>query len=377
MTDQGKTSESRKDALLERYDNNRRLAVTDTNLFTWTSKLLGSPDLARVAKPSLNAATCILMEWNVAFAKSIFSGNPIDIKAVISSATTPNALAVEGVNDRRWVVITIGLMNLIHGQSDEIGENLICCFPEMFVKGTIGYRLINSKPVTKDFSTMLGTFMYFAGISFFISHELGHHLGGHMPVFGAHAHSIDVQVSEKGKILSAEDSQALERHADRLGVAGTAFAIVHLLKRELYKSATDKDLKEVDYLVAILLSAGIPMAHVLLNPVSVDWSAAKNKKHPPHLCRLANMRFVVRRSLDNLKLTAPDRRYEICYRGFKTVIGEENMSNLIELELSNELKEYNDRLDAAFFALKSRLKPLINWDYGDKILELVNGKVKK
>lgn len=377
MTAQEKTPNSRQEALLARYRIDRGNALYDDNLKFWVQKLLEGVDFGFPGEPSLNIATCIAMDWNLAFAKAVYIEEPSKIKAVICKSPVPNALAVVGEHNKLWVVITTALTDLLHSRSDEVGEKVIGSFLEFFGKSSLGYRLSNSKPITQDFSTMLGGLMYFAGISFFTSHELGHHLGGHMPVFGVHAGSIDSQISDKEEELSALESQSLERNADQLGVKGAAFAVVHVLKRELYKSAAHKELEEVDYLVAILLSAGIPMAHVLLNPVDVDWSAAKNKKHPPHLYRLANMRGLVRESLDQLKLTDANRRDEICYRCFEPVIGKENMRKLIELEQSDELKQYSTQLDAAFLGLKDRLKPLMKQDFKESIWELVNGKVRK
>lgn len=353
--------------LIDVYEGYFATGRRDNSLLASTASLLRSRVLAQPHASTLNIATLVIVEWNMQFARAVSTLPPHRLRAVLCAATSANALAVPGDEGTAWVVLSTGLLDKLAAASERVAGCVLQDFAPAFASG-FGRRLRERNRhdnITPDFRSLLGSLMYAGGISFFIGHELAHHLGGHMPVLGGHA-------ATSGATIDAHTRHALERNADQLGVQSGLFAMSHMLKRYMYRVVDSPALrKEANELLAILICTSMLMAYVLFKPASVDWEATGTRTtHPPDAYRLIALQLLLFEATGTLDLPL-ERRELIASICLKLVIGSVGVKTLTEACEGSGIGRYNQTLDGAMDAVRSRLKPLLHPDWRQRVAAMV------
>jgi len=353
--------------LIEVYERYFATGKRDNNLLASTASFMRSGVLAQPHASTLNIATCVIVEWNMQFARAVSTLPRNGLRAVLCDAPAANALAVPGAAGAAWVVLSTGLLNKVAADSERVAGLVLQNFAPAFACG-LGLQLRARNlhdNITPDFCSLLGSLMYAGGISFFIGHELAHHLGGHMPVLGGHAAAGKATVD-------AHTRHALERGADQLGVQSGLFAMAHMLRRYMYRTADLPTLrKQSDELLAILLCTSMLMAYVLFKPASVDWEAAgTGNTHPPDAYRLIALQLLLFEATGRLDLSL-ERRKLIAPLCLKLVIGNVGVRTLDEACIGSGIDRYNQALDSATDAVSGRLKPMLHPDWRQRVAAMV------
>lgn len=353
--------------LIEVYERYFATGGRDHALLDSMASYLHSRVLARPSASTLNIATCVIVEWNMQFARAVSTLPPNRLRAALCDTRSANALATPGTNGTAWVVLSTGLLDKLAVESERVAGDLLRNFAPAFERG-LGLLLRTRNRhdnITPDFRSLLGSLMYAGGISFFIGHELAHHLGGHMPVLGGHAAVGEATVD-------ALTRHALERDADRLGVHSGLFAMAHMLRRYMDRVVDSPALRQqANELLAILLCTSMLMAYVLLKPAAVDWEAAGTRtKHPPAAYRLITLQLLLFEATGRLGLPL-ERRELIASIGLRLVVGSAGVDTLEEACEDGGIDRYNETLDGAMDAVRGRLKPLLHPDWRQRVAAMV------
>lgn len=199
-----------------------KLAERDQDLKGNLVKLMGTSQILPPDHSDLVASTAKVMTWVIQSARSSYKAGPERLVGAISASSRQNALAVWSSSRLDWIIISHGLIELLRDRTDDLGERIAETFPEAMESRLI-QRLVSKPPLSGGFRTTIGSFLYFAGISFFTGHEAAHHLCGHDGYFlqGAHAEKVDDSDESSDDWLTRH---ALEREADLVGVAVSSLA---------------------------------------------------------------------------------------------------------------------------------------------------------
>lgn len=273
------------------------LAQDDTDLRTQLVKYLKTDELARPDESELVNSTMDVITWVVQQARSLYATEPERLVAAISLASTPNALAIWSSSRRDWIVVSVGLMELLRKSVDDLGRAFARTFPEI-METTLMQRLQSQPPLRGGFETSLGSFLYFSAVAFFAGHEAGHHLAGH------DAHYVDgAHAEQSGEANEAADErwltkQALERDADLLGLRLCRMAMTKLLSQlwevEQYSAAERRSYQRV---LAALLGTGAMTAALRITPREVDWDELPSRVHPPAVIRVLTLAGSISRAI--------------------------------------------------------------------------------
>jgi len=273
------------------------LAQDDTDLRAQLVKYLKTDELARPDESELVNSTMDVITWVVQQARSLYATEPERLVAAISLASTPNALAIWSSSRRDWIVVSVGLMELLRKSVDDLGRAFARTFPEI-METTLMQRLQSQPPLRGGFETSLGSFLYFSAVAFFAGHEAGHHLAGH------DAHYVDgAHAEQSGEANEAADErwltkQALERDADLLGLRLCRMAMTKLLSQlwevEQYSAAERRSYQRV---LAALLGTGAMTAALQITPREVDWDALPSRVHPPAVIRVLTLAGSISRAI--------------------------------------------------------------------------------
>lgn len=273
------------------------LAHDDTDLRAQLVKYLKSDELARPDESDLVNSTMDVITWVVQQARSLYATEPERLVAAISLASTPNALAIWSSSRRDWIVISVGLMELLRNSVDDLGRAFARTFPEI-METTLMQRLQSQPPLRGGFETSLGSFLYFSAVAFFAGHEAGHHLAGH------DAHYVDgAHAEQSGEANEAADErwltkQALERDADLLGLRLCRMAMTKLLSQlwevEQYSAAERRSYQRV---LAALLGTGAMTAALRITLREVDWDELPSRDHPPAVIRVLTLAGSISRAI--------------------------------------------------------------------------------
>lgn len=273
------------------------LAHNDTDLRAQLVKYLKTDGLARPEESELVNSTMDVITWVVQQARSLYATEPERLVAAISLASTPNALAIWSSSRRDWIVISVGLMELLRNSVDDLGRAFARTFPEI-METTLMQRLQSQPPLRGGFETSLGSFLYFSAVAFFAGHEAGHHLAGH------DAHYVDgAHAEQSGEANEAADErwltkQALERDADLLGLRLCRMAMTKLLSQlwevEQYSAAERRSYQRV---LAALLGTGAMTAALRITPREVDWDELPSRVHPPAVIRVLTLAGSISRAI--------------------------------------------------------------------------------
>ena len=282
---------------LHDYARSFALAHDDTDLRAQLVKYLKSDELARPDESDLVNSTMDVITWVVQQARSLYATEPERLVAAISLASTPNALAIWSSSRRDWIVISVGLMELLRNSVDDLGRAFARTFPEI-METTLMQRLQSQPPLRGGFETSLGSFLYFSAVAFFAGHEAGHHLAGH------DAHYVDgAHAEQSGEANEAADErwltkQALERDADLLGLRLCRMAMTKLLSQlwevEQYSAAERRSYQRV---LAALLGTGAMTAALRITPREVDWDELPSRDHPPAVIRVLTLAGSISRAI--------------------------------------------------------------------------------
>lgn len=273
------------------------LAQDDTDLRAQLVKYLKTDELARPDESELVNSTMDVITWVVQQARSLYATEPERLVAAISLASTPNALAIWSSSRRDWIVVSVGLMELLRKSVDDLGRAFARTFPEI-METTLMQRLQSQPPLRGGFETSLGSFLYFSAVAFFAGHEAGHHLAGH------DAHYVDgAHAEQSGEANEAADErwltkQALERDADLLGLRLCRMAMTKLLSQlwevEQYSAAERRSYQRV---LAALLGTGAMTAALQITPREVDWDELPSRVHPPAVIRVLTLAGSISRAI--------------------------------------------------------------------------------
>lgn len=279
------------------FHQNTTIARTDTKLKMQLNKHFKTDTLSLPEKSDLVSSTCDIITWAIVQARKDYAHDPQRLVGLVSASSDANALAVWGSTKYDWIVVSEGLMQLLYASADDMATRLTAAFPEMF-QSQLGRRLQAVSPLSGGFQTSLGSFLYFAAISFFVGHEAGHHLAGHDGhyVSGAHAELGDSSMAREGSNMTTE--QALEIQADRIGLNISRNAIAQLLSK-LWEIRTFSEHEKLEYqrVLAILLNAGVMMSAVKIRPKTIEWSDVPGSTHPPAVARVVLLSMSLSRSI--------------------------------------------------------------------------------
>lgn len=292
------------------FNQNSSTASTDAGLKVQLIKFLGTDALSLPTKSELVSSTCDVITWAVMQARVGYVRDSKRLVSVISASQTANALAVWGKTNYDWIVISEGLLEILRAAANDIGDRLAAVFPELF-ESQLGQRLLATPPLKGGFRSTLGSFLFFAAISYFVGHEAGHHLSGHDGYYvgGAHAEADDNSEVQQGETKTME--QALEQQADQVGLTICRIVVIKLLSR-LWDVQLFSDAEKVEYqrVLAILLSGGAMMSVVKIKPKNFDWSDVPGGTHPPAVVRIISLAMQLSAALKNFDhLDTVSRKY--------------------------------------------------------------------
>jgi hypothetical protein len=369
---------------LPRHDFSASLALAkdDTDLRAQLLKYFKTDALARPDESDLVNSTMDVVTWVVQQARSLYASEPQRLVAAISLASTGNALAVWSSSRRDWIVVSVGLMELLRDAVDDLGRDFARTFPEL-METDLMQRLQSKPPLRGGFETSLGSFLYFSALAFFAGHEAGHHLAGHDGYYvdGAHA-----EQSAEGNDTADESwptKQALEREADLIGLKLCRMSMTKLLSQlwevDHYSVAERRSYQRV---LAALLGTGAMTAALRITPREVDWEELPSRVHPPAGIRVLTLAESLSRAiaegfsdlddtsrkwirLMSLELVAGatinpgtdlDRVYQerLARGGEPAAIRATGMRKALH---DPRFSDYNARLDAALALIKPRLRP--------------------
>lgn len=358
------------------------LAHDDTDLRAQLVKYLKSDKLARPDESDLVNSTMDVITWVVQQARSLYATEPERLVAAISLASTPNALAIWSSSRRDWIVISVGLMELLRDSVDDLGRAFARTFPEI-METTLMQRLQSQPPLRGGFETSLGSFLYFSAVAFFAGHEAGHHLAGH------DAHYVDgAHAEQSGEANEAADErwltkQALERDADLLGLRLCRMAMTKLLSQlwevDQYSAAERRSYQRV---LAALLGTGAMTAALRITPREVDWDELPSRDHPPAVIRVLTLAGSISRAIKegfsdlddtsrrwirlmSMELvtgatinpgTAVDRIYQerLARGGEPAAVRATGIRKALH---DSRLADYTTQLEAALASIKPKLRP--------------------
>ncbi|MEB4673148.1 hypothetical protein, partial [Burkholderia contaminans] len=125
------------------HDFNRisETALGDADLKVQLIKYFKTDKLSLPSKSELVASTCDVIMWAVMQARHGYVRNPKQLVCVISASERANALAVWGGTGHDWIVISEGLMKILHAAADDMGDRVAAAFPELF-ESRLGQSLV-------------------------------------------------------------------------------------------------------------------------------------------------------------------------------------------------------------------------------------------
>jgi hypothetical protein len=369
---------------LPRHDFSTSLALAsdDMDLRAQLLKYFKTDALARPDESDLVNSTMDVVTWVVQQARSLYASEPQRLVAAISLASTSNALAVWSSSRRDWIVVSLGLIELLRNAADELGRNFARTFPEI-METDLMQRLQSKPPLRGGFETSLGSFLYFSALAFFAGHEAGHHLAGHDGYYvdGAHAE----QSAEADDVADETwlEKQALEREADLLGLRLCRMSMTKLLSQlwevDQYSAVERRSYQRV---LAALLGTGAMTGALRITPREIDWDDLPSRVHPPAVIRVLTLAGSISRSINesfsdlddisrkwirlmSLELVAGatispgtdvDRVYQerLARGGEPAAIRATGMRKALH---DPRFFDYDARLDAALVAIKPRLRP--------------------
>lgn len=279
------------------FHRNAAIACTDAKLKAQLIGYLKTDALSLPEKSDLLSSTCDIITWAIIQARKSYAHDPQRLVGIVSASTDANALAVWGSTEYDWIVVSEGLMQLLYASADDMATRLTEAFPEL-LQSQLGQRLQATPPLKGGFQTSLGSFLYFAAISFFVGHEAGHHLAGHDGHFlsGAHAEFDDRSTAQEGPNMTTE--HALELQADRVGLTICRIVTAQLLSKlwEI-RTFTEHEKHEYQRVLAILLCGGAMMSAVRIKPKAIEWSDVLGRTHPPAVARVIILSMSLSRSI--------------------------------------------------------------------------------
>lgn len=229
-----------------------------------------------------------LAKWGLRIASQDYDAAPERLGFVVSPSSVRNALAVWGYSKTDWIVLSDGLLAVLQDGANQTAEELEKHQSWLFATETI--KQMQKVGNLAGLQSPLASFLYFAAVSFFVGHEAGHHVLGHDGHFrsGVHAEGIDEGTDETSDSMLTK--QALEYSADRYGVMVARVAMIRwLLQFVNEQTYTIEEQASFQYIVAVVMSLGVLMAHTVIKPRRVDWKEAYSRAHPPGTLRMINL----------------------------------------------------------------------------------------
>lgn len=287
------------------------VAQVDADLNAQLIKYLQSHALVPVNKSELVSATCDIANVALREARALYVQNPERLVCVIAASEKSNAYAIWSSTKYDWVVLTEGLLTELRDSADDAACRIDERMPEI-LQSALGQRIITLPPLRGGFQTALGSLLYVAAIGFFVGHEVGHHIEGHDGYYaeGAPAEVASDSSSEVG--ADALIKQALEFQADRHGVLISRVVLMRfLLKLVDVANYSEREQRQYNRVIALLLSAGVLMSLVIIRPRGIDWIRIGKATHPPTVLRALEISAELTASIkaNFNKLTEAERRW--------------------------------------------------------------------
>lgn len=283
-----------------RFDQSTKVARLDPHVQTWltrkfqTTKLLpeNTGGIAETARDVIDVA--------LEFGRREYARDPLRLCAVLSASEHEMALAVDSSRD--WILVSKGLIDRLFRVAEDLAPRLMA-ETEMGETG-LGRRLATLPPMNGGFTSALSSLLFTGALAFFVGHETGHHLEGHLPLLGARA---------AGDIFELPRSlveQAMEVDADERGVIVSRQTMGwYLIQSVEPREYSEAEQNEGHAVLAMLLSVGLFLCMAHLRPKAVSLKALDDKAHPPGSLRLMLMSMYLTLSIKAaFKITEKYRR---------------------------------------------------------------------
>ena len=361
------------------------LARNDVDLKIQLTRFFGTNSLSAPDKSPLVATTIDAMTWVVQQARSMYAVNPERLVAAISSSSKRNALAVWSGSGRDWIILSEGLMRHLRDGVEDVAVRFAGAFPEI-MQSSLMRRLAAKEPLSGGFQSALGSFLYFSAVTFLVGHEAGHHLGGHDGHYaqGAHAEQLN-----EGAVAPDEEwqiRQALERDADFIGLTICRMSMAKLLAQlwDVNEGERLHDLERQSFhraLIAIF-GTGALAAAIFITPSKIQWNKIAGSTHPPAVARVTSLLTSIFRAIkENFPDLDDTSQRWIRVMCLEVVVGATiqpgtdadriyqerqarggepaalRATGIRQALYDPTFHEYLAKLDAAFLAIKPRLRP--------------------
>ncbi len=254
------------------------LALSDYRLLRQLNNHLATGKLLAESESPLIAGTCSVANYALAKARSRYTSKPERLKCVISASSKVNALAVWGVAQNDWIVLSSGLLERLRETSVATFQHILDDWS--ILETQLGRSLAAQAPLG-GFESPFAAMLYVSAVSFFIGHEAGHHLEGHDGYYqvGAVAELLDGEAT-------GSERQSLEFFADAHGVSmSRQITTAFLLEVVDVRNFSVAERTEFQKVLAMLISLGIFLSISALDPRSVDLASIQSRSHPPSSVR--------------------------------------------------------------------------------------------
>jgi hypothetical protein len=266
--------------------HNVELARRDAGLLANLAQEFDSQEFADISKSNLFRSAAMTCAYVVREARAVYAEGPERLVGIIVDGQKPNALAAWPQSGFDWIVLSTGLIQRLSDAADDFGRKYCAAFPRL--NALLERFFPDLQPIAAGPSSALGSLIFFGGVAYFAGHEAGHHLGGHSSYYGrgGRAHS-EADNGLWGGDESGLAAQALEVHADRVGLRLMRMAVLQLMIQSVQlREFSVEEKAAYQELMAILISAGAMMAAAIFNPARVEWERVQMRTHPPSTARV-------------------------------------------------------------------------------------------
>lgn len=272
-------------------------ALSDRTLCSQATNYLGDGHFLPIGSPGIPAAhvldaTCFRIIEKI---QKRYTRSERKLRlALHSSADIANALAVWTRPDNDWIVLSIGLLQKLHGGASRLGDLICTAYPTYGLATTLNERSGSGDGELSQ----LAEAIYAAVVAFFLGHEAGHHFEGHDGFYGPMS---AVSESDILNLSNATiDSHALELGADLFGANESIRIMVAYLVHILPEGAINERSKsKYAEQIIFLAAAGVFAALFVLKPRKNGNHLGVGSTHPAKSFRALWLTNVVTSELAN------------------------------------------------------------------------------
>lgn len=282
------------------FDQSAKIAATDQHVQAWLTRKFQTTELLSSDMGGIAEAARDVINVALEFGRKQYSQGPERLCAVLSASEREMALAVDGLRD--WILVSKGLIARLFQVAEDLAPRLMA---ETGMRETgLGRRLTTLPPMHGGFTSALSSLLFTGALAFFVGHEIGHHLEGHLGLLGSHA-TGDIFELPRNIV-----EQALEVDADERGVIVSRQTMgLYLLQAIESREYSEAEKSEYHAVLAMLLSAGLFLCMAHLRPKAVSFKDRSDKSHPPGSLRVLLVSMYLTSSIKTIfKITEKYRR---------------------------------------------------------------------